>query len=225
MEQKDLNGQIDEINRKLDLIIEEIEHQRRYRKEFEDLRDDLMRVGPDLYTSAVNELEEFTYTLEMSDVILLGKQLLRNVNNIKTAFAQLESTRDFIADFTMVSKNLFNDIILKLDDLDKKGYFDLLRESEQLLDTFVASVSVDDLKRLNETIPPLASIMSTLSKPELVNKLSIAVQTFDSYSFDQRKASLLSLLKEMSRPEVLKGMLYMLGLFGNTVQKFEKGAT
>ena len=39
MEHKDLNGQIDEINRKLDLIIEEIEHQRRYRKEFEDLRD------------------------------------------------------------------------------------------------------------------------------------------------------------------------------------------
>ena len=196
MENKELQNQIDDINRKLDVIIEEIEHQKRYRREIEDLRDDLIRVGTDVYHSAVLELEEFTYTLEMSDILLLGKKLLRNVNNIKTAFEQLESARDFIADFTSVSKGLFNDVLLKLDDLDKKGYFELLSESERLLDTFVSSVSVEDLKRLNETIPQLASIMRKLAKPESVEKLLTAVSTFDSYSFDPtRKASIVSLLR------------------------------
>jgi len=237
MENKELQNQIDDINRKLDVIITEIESQKRYRREIEDLRDDLMRLGNDVFHSAINELEEFTYSLEISDVLLLGKQLLRNVNNIKTAFEQMESARDFLADFTMMSQGFFNDVLVKLDDLDKKGYFDLLRESQRLLDTFVASVSVEDLKRLNETIPQLAGIMNKLSKPELIEKLDTAVSAFeliekldtavsafDSYSFEPgRKASVLALIKEMTQPEVRQGMLYMLGLFKNTVQQLEKG--
>ena len=224
MENKEFQNQIDDINRKLDIIITEIESQKRYRREIEDLRDDLMRLGNDVFHSAINELEEFTYSLEMSDVLLLGKQLLRNVNNIKTAFEQMESARDFLADFTMMSQGFFNDVLLKLDDLDKKGYFDLLRESQQLLDTFVASVSVEDLKRLNDTLPQLAGIMNKLSKPELIEKLDTAVSAFDSYSVEPgRKASMLTLMKEMTQPEVRQGMLYMLGLFRNTVQQLEKG--
>ena len=69
MENKELQTQIDDINRKLDVIITEIEAQKRYRREIEDLRDDLMRLGNDVFHSAVNELEEFTYSLEMSDVL------------------------------------------------------------------------------------------------------------------------------------------------------------
>ncbi len=54
MEDKIMQTQIDEINRKLDLVLDEIEHQKKHRREMDDLKDDLMRVGTDLYSTAVN---------------------------------------------------------------------------------------------------------------------------------------------------------------------------
>lgn len=222
MENRDIQHQIDDINRKLDIIIGEVEAQKRLRRGAEDLGDDLMRVGTDVFNSAVTELDEFTYTLDLGDVILLGKQLLRNISNIKAAFEQLESARDFIADASTISKDLFNDVLLKLDELDKKGYFSLLAESEQLLDTFVSSVSPDDLKRLNETIPKLAGMMKTLSKPEVIGMMEGAVNAFETTPFDPgRKASVFSLMKEATSPEIRSGMLYMLSLFKNTVQEWK----
>jgi uncharacterized protein YjgD (DUF1641 family) len=50
--------QMDEVHRKLDLILEEIELQRRHRIEMDELKADLMLVGKDLYQTAVTELDE-----------------------------------------------------------------------------------------------------------------------------------------------------------------------
>jgi len=224
MENNNLQTQIDDINRKLDIILGEVHAQKQLRSGMEDLGDDLMRVGTDVFNSAVTELDEFTYSLDLGDVILLGKQLLRNVGSIKTAFEQLESARDFIADASSLSKNLFNDVLLKLDDMDKKGYFRLLAQSEQLLDTFVSSVSPEDLQRLNETIPKLAGIMKKMTKPEVIGMMEGAVNAFDSTPFEPgKKASVFALVKEMNSPEVRSGMVYMLSLFKNTMRELQKG--
>ena len=223
MDNKDIQAQIDEINRKLDVVIEEIGYQRRQRQSLDDLREDLTRVGTDVYHSALGELEEFTYSFDMADVMLLSKQLLRNVNNLKTAFEQMESARDFVADFTMISKGAFNDVLLKLDDLDKKGYFRLLTETEQLLDAVVSSVTVEDLQRLRETIPILASVMNRLADPDMVKKLDTAVAAFENYSFDEKSTSFFSLLKTLSSTETRKGMAYSLGLMKQTVTALEQG--
>ena len=70
---------IDEINQKLDIILEEIELQKKHRREMEDLKDDLFRVGKDLYETAVVELEEVHDHINTGDILHLGKKLLRNV--------------------------------------------------------------------------------------------------------------------------------------------------
>ena len=92
MEALGVEIRIDEINKKLDLILEEIELQKKHRREMDDLKDDLMRVGKDIYNSAVVELEEVHDHLQTGDMLHLGKKLLRNVNNISKMFDQLEKT-------------------------------------------------------------------------------------------------------------------------------------
>ena len=87
--EQNIQTQIDDINRKLDVIVEEIELQRANRREMEDLKDDLMRIGKDVYDTAVVELEEMHDQLSSQDVIHLGKKLLRNVNNLTSTFEQL----------------------------------------------------------------------------------------------------------------------------------------
>ncbi len=76
MEEIKTQNQIDEINRKLDLILEEIELQKKHRREMEDLKDDLFRVGKDLYETAVVELEEVHDHIQTGDILHLGKKLL-----------------------------------------------------------------------------------------------------------------------------------------------------
>ena len=222
MEEKALQNQINDINQKLDVIVAEMDAQRRLRNEVSDLRDDLMRVGNDVFQASINELEEFSDTLNTGDILKLMKKLVRNVNNIKTAFEQLESARDFMADMNSISRDMFNSVLLKLDDLDRKGYFALLKETERTFDAFVSSFSADDLRRLNESIPVLTAIFKRLSDPDLIEKLGTAVNVFEDYRFDpETRVSTIGLVKEMNRPEVRKATLYLTGLMKNLVEAYE----
>ena len=221
MTETTIQKQINDINVKLDIILEEIAQQRRYRQEIEDLRDDLIRVGSDVYKSSLDELEELNDTFEPNDLFLLGKQMLRNVNNLKEAFAQIESARDFMADLTSISSDMFNNVLLKLDDLDRKGYFELMRESEKTLDAVVSSFGAEDLRKLNETLPAVLGIFKRMSDKKLIDKVDKAVEVFENYSYDaSSKVSNLSLMKDIMDPDVRQGMQYMLGLFRSVVQEY-----
>jgi len=218
-----LEDRIDDINRKLDIVISEVEAQRRLRTEIEDLRDDLTRVGNDMFRSAIYELEEFNETLETGEVVHLGKQLLRNVGNIRSAFEQLESARDFIADFTGISGDMFNTVLLRMDELDRKGYFDLLRESLNTIDTLVQSFTADDLRRLNETLPIVVGMLKRLTNPEMIARVDTALAVVENYDFDSgRKAGAVKIVKLMTDPQVKKGMVFMLEVFKNIMQEYEK---
>ncbi len=217
-----MQKQIDEINGKLDIILGEIGQQKRYRHEIEDLRDDLIRVGTDIYKSSLGGLEELTDTFEPNDLFVLGKLLLRNLNNFKEMFAQLESARDFMADFTNISSGMFNNVLLKLDELDRKGYFELMREMEKTLDTVASSFSAEDLKRINESLPVILSIVRRLSDRELIAKVEKAVTVFEEYDYDASgKVSTVAMVKDMMDPDVRQGMHYMLGLFKSIIKEYK----
>src|SRR5512140_1630140 len=118
MDSQEIQSQLNEVQRKLDIVLEEIERQRRHRQEIEDLKDDLVRVGKDLYRTAVDELEEVHDSLNTGDIVFLGKKLLRNVNTITKSLEQLENTRDFIRDFSPVAREMFIDLMNTLDEMD-----------------------------------------------------------------------------------------------------------
>ena len=76
MVENKMQDQINDINKKLDIILEEIELQRVHRREMEDLKDDLMRVGKDVFQSTVEELEEVADHIKTGDILHLGKSYL-----------------------------------------------------------------------------------------------------------------------------------------------------
>ncbi|MCL4549941.1 MAG: hypothetical protein M1495_15385, partial [Bacteroidetes bacterium] len=112
----------------LDLILEEIELQRKHRREMEDLKDDLMRVGKDFYDTAVIELEAVHDHVNTKDILHLGKYLLRNVNTINRSIEQLESVKDFLVDVSPLVRQSVLDFMKTLDEIDRKGYFEFAKE-------------------------------------------------------------------------------------------------
>ncbi len=223
MEQQNLQSQIDSINSKLDIILAEIEIQRRHRREMEDLKDDLMRVGKDVYDSALIELEEVHDQLKTGDIFYLFKKLLRNINNITKTFEQLENFKDFIQDFSPISRELFLDFMNKLNEFDKKGYFEFLREMSRISDNIVTSFSADDVKNFGDNIVTILNTVKSLTQPDMLHAINNAVNVYKNLDIDvSEKVSLFSLIKELNNPEFKKGLLFAVKFLKNIAKSQEQ---
>lgn len=206
MERVKTQSQIDEINSKLDIILEEIELQKRHRREMEDLKEDLFRVGKDVYETAVTELEEVHDHIKTGDILHLGKKLLRNVNNLNRAFDQLESTRDFLRDVSPLVRESILDMMNKMDEFDRKGYFEFIKELQKAGDNVVTSFTPNDVKLLGDNIVTILNTIKNLTQPDMLQAINNAVAVYKNIDVKvDEKVSLFSLIKELNSPEVKRG--------------------
>lgn len=223
MEEKNIQNQIDEINKKLDVILEEIELQRRHRREMEDLKDDLMRVGTDLYKTAVDELEELSDSFDTKDLLYLGKKLLRNVNTINRVVEQLESVNDFMKDFAPLSRDGIIDLMNKLDEYDRKGYFEFMKEGGRIVDNIVTSFKPEDARALADNIVTILETVRNLTQPDMLHSLNSAVNVYKNLDIEiTEKVSFFGLLKELNTPEMKKGLAFAVQFLKNMANEQNK---
>ena len=209
MEEKNMQLQIDLLNKKLDVILEEIEHQRKHRQEMEDLKDDLMRVTTGVYKSAITELEEIHDHTTGEDIYYLGKKLLRNINTLTQTFDLLENAKGFLEDFAPVSRELVLDTMKKFDEFDRKGYFEFLRELEKMADNIVTSFSVADVKALSENVVTILNTIKNLTEPDMLDAINNAVVVYKKLDINiEDDVSYLQLFKELKSPEMKKGLAF-----------------
>ncbi len=205
-----LQSQIDSINEKLGFIVNELEYQRRQRLEMEDLKNDLTIVANDLYRTSLIELEELSNHIQTGDILYLLKKLARNTNNLANAFEQIESLRDFLDDAGVISKEIFNSLLLKLNELDKKGYFGFLAELLKVGDNIVTSFTVEDVRNLGDNIVLILKTIRNLTQPELLATVNNAVDIYRNLELESAdKMSLFSLLRELNKPEMKQGLLFV----------------
>lgn len=216
MEEIKTQKQIDEINRKLDIILEEIELQRKHRREMDDLKDDLMRVGKDLYDTVVIELEQVHDQLNAKDVLHLGKKLLRNVNTISKSIEQLESLKDFLSDFLPLFREQIIDGMKKLDEVDRKGYFEFGKELMSVTDKIVTSFSKDDVKLLGDNIVTILNTVKNLTQPDMLHTINNALNVYKQLDIVVKKdVSLFGIMKELNTPEAKRGLAFALEFLKN----------
>jgi len=206
-----IQAQIDQINKKLDIILEEIELQKKHRLEVEDLKDDLMRVGKDLYQTAVEELDQIHDHVSTRDILHFGKYMLRNVNTISKVVQQLESTKDFLNDAAPLIREYIVDFMAKMDEFDRRGYFEFIKESQNIVDKVVTSFSKEDVKALGDNIVTILNTIKSLTQPDMLQALNNALQVYKKLNIEvDEKVSIFSVLREMNSPEARKGLVFAL---------------
>lgn len=211
-----MQSQIDEINKKLDIILEEIELQRRHRREMESLKEDLTRVGKDVYLTAVDELEEVHDHLETGDIMHLGMKLLRNVKTISKSLEQLESIRDFFQDATPLSRESILDLMAKLDEYDRKGYFGFMKELSKIVDNVITAFSIEDVKSLGDNIVTILNTVKNLTQPDVLKAINNAVSVYKHLDIEIKgKVSLRNLMKDMNTNEFRKGLAFAIQFLKN----------
>ncbi len=211
MEEKNLQIQLDEINKKLNYILSEIELQKNHRQEMQDLKDDLMRVAKDVYQSSIDELEQVHDYLKTGDILYLFKKLLRNVNNLTKLFEQLENLRDFTKDVGLLSKEMTKQVMDKLDEFDRKGYFSFFSESLNIIDNIVSSFTVEDVKALGDNIVTILNTVKNLTQPDMLQSVNNALNVYKKLDIEVEKdISLIKLVKELNKPETKKALYFTL---------------
>lgn len=123
MNNTEFEKRLDEINRKLDVLTEQMMQYERRQREWQELKDDLSRIGADMFQAAVTELDEVSQHFDARDLLHLLKKLLRNTRNLTKLVDQMESFADLLNDAVSVYKNLD----IKVDE--KISYWELFKSA------------------------------------------------------------------------------------------------
>lgn len=211
-----LTERLDALDRKLDLVLAEVEEVRRIRREIEELKEDLSRVGQDLIRTTATELEEVAPFVNPGDFSALLKRVVRNVNTLNELLVHLEGARDLVHDATPVARELFSDGLAKLDELDRKGYFAMARELQHALDNVVASFTVEDVRLLGDNLVAILQTVKNLTQPAMLQAINNAVSVYQKVDFDAvEEFSPWRAFREINKPEMRRGLGFMIVFLRN----------
>jgi hypothetical protein len=192
--------QLQAINAKLDAVQEELVLRNRRLAEMEELKDDLSVIVRDMMRAAIVELDDVTPFLETGDLLDLLKKLLRNTKRIARAIDQLESVSDFLADAAPIGNDLFHRFVVKLDELEQKGYF---RVGAELQDT-------------------ADSMVQFLDKHELIGAVGRALKQVGETEYNEiQPYSLWKLYRATKKPEMQRLLGLLMTFLGTLARELE----
>jgi len=146
MDNKNIQEQINDLNRKMDIVLEEVMAQKETRQSLEDLTADLSIVGTDMFKSTVTELDNAGIEVDGEALKMLAFKLVRNIDTINQTFEMLESANDFIKDVTPILHQVGLDSIKKFNEFEERGYIDFFKEATKIVENVMTHFTVEDVK-------------------------------------------------------------------------------
>jgi len=218
-----MQEQINEINRKLDLVLEEVMAQRETRQSIEDLTADLTIVGKDAFSSVVTELDNAGVELDGEAVKMLMLKFVRNIDTINEMFEMLESANDFFKDVSPILHQMGLDGIKMMNEMEQKGYIDFFKEGMNIMDNIVTHFSVEDVRLLADNIVTIMETVKELTQPDMLKAINSGVVVYKSIDVENvPEYSLFKAMREMNSKEMRRGLGFMITFLKNIARETEK---
>jgi len=223
MTKDNIQEQINDINRKLDIVIEEVMAQKETRQSLEDLSTDVALVGKDVFKSTVTELDNAGIELDGEAVKQLLLKLVRNVGTLNETFEMLESVNDFIKDASPVLHQIGLDGIRKMNEFEQKGYVDFFRATMKIMDNIVTHFSTEDVKLLADNITTILETVKSLTQPEVLRAVNNGAVVYKSIQIrNVEEYSIFKALRAMNSKEMRRSIGFMITFLQNISQEMEK---
>ena len=211
MSDQNIQSQIDAINQKLDLILEEVYAQRAMRYSIEDLADDVSIIGKDIFKQTVIQLDKSNVEVDPEALAGIGLKLIRNLETINQFMETLESVNDFIKDVEPIIHQVGLDAIHKMHKLEQKGYFEFMRELGKAADNIVTHFSAEDVKALSDNIVFILETVKNLTQPDMLNAINNALAIYKNLDMENiEEYSVFRAIREFRKPEMKKGIGFMI---------------
>ncbi len=197
---KEIEKRLDSIEKKLEFITTELEAQRQKREEIEEFKNDLNRILKSLFNTIIEEMEDVSDNLKTGTFVYTGKKLIRNLNNLNKLIDQLESIEDFLRDFGPISKRISIDLMVLLEEYDKKGYFTFFKEIMKIFDNIVQNLDEKDLENIAKAVEPAILLLKeffTKNNMLMLNEFYKAIKNKKHENISSFK-----LLKELNSKEI-----------------------
>jgi uncharacterized protein YjgD (DUF1641 family) len=209
MEDKNIQSQIDALDKKLDLILGYVQQQKLNSNVVEDLVSDLSIIGKDAYDSTVEELDKRQVELDPSELTGLAVSFLRNIGNIRLMMDTLEMAVDLSKEVGPIANEVIIDFTKEMNTFEQKGYFAFFKEIGPIMDNIVAGFSPQDLRELADSIVSILSIIKDMTQPEVLGTMHNAVKAFNSMETESVPSySIWRVMREMNSPEMKKALGY-----------------
>ncbi len=223
MEKDNIQEQINDINRKLDIVLEEVLAQKETRQSLEDLTSDLTIVGNDVFKSTVVELENAGVEIDGEALKQLMFKFVRNIDTINEMFEMLESFSDLIKDVTPIMHQMGLDGIRKMNTLEQKGYFDFMQEAVKIIDNVVTHFTVEDVTLLADNIVTILETVKNLTQPDMLKAINSGLVVYKSIELEKvEEYSMWKAIRAMNSKEMKKGIGFMITFLQNITKEMEK---
>ncbi len=194
---ENMEKRMENLESKLDFIVSELKVQKQKREEFEEFKEDMNRIIKTIFNTITEELEDVSENLKTGSFLFFGKKIIRNLNNISKLVDQLESVEDFVKDFSLLTKIISNDIMLKLEELEKKGYFEFLRNLLKITDKVIENFKSQDMENISGLITDMSDVIKNLLTEENLKFLRAFLVSYKN-TIVPEKISTIKLLKEIN---------------------------
>jgi len=197
---------------KLDYLVQQAEAQGRSREEMNELKRDLLPIGNQLIKLTIDELAEIGSEFQAEDLLYLIKRLLRDTQLLTQMLDQLEAAAGLLDETSRMGKQVFNQSVAALDQMERQGYFAFARGGWRVFERVVGEFSEEDLNALSEHIGMALKIVKQLTQPEFLVLADNTLSALQAEPAGHDNVSLWALLRELSDPQVRKGLGRMLNV-------------
>ena len=209
MEDKNIQAQIDALDKKLDLILGYVTEQHQNTSVVTDLVNDLSIIGKDAFNSTVEALDKRQIEVKSSEITDLAVTFLRNIDNIKTAMNILEMAVDLGNDVAPIVNEAIIDFTKQLNIYEEKGYFKFFKEFVPIMDNIVTGFTPQDIRDLSNSIVSILTMIKEMTQPEVINTIGNAMKAFNSMETESVPSySVWRVMREMNSPEMKKALGY-----------------
>ncbi len=216
MQEKEFQGQIDDINRKLDIVLEELHYQKQKREEVEDLMSDLTIVGKDAFKAGVEILDKADVQFDGEAFQGLIFKMMRNIDTLNDMFDMMESVNDLMKDAGPIVNQVGLDAVNKMTELDNKGYFRFLKELGYVFEKVVVSFTEEDLRAFADNVVSILETVKGMTQPEMLRSINNAVSVYKHMEMDEiPEYSVWKALREIRSPEMKKGIGFIMTFLKN----------
>jgi uncharacterized protein YjgD (DUF1641 family) len=218
-----MDKELELLHQKIDFLTEQVLETQRRQREWHELRQDLTPVMTDLFNTAVDELDEISPYFTYEDLLFLGKKMLRNIRNLTMLFERLEGTVDLVHDITPLSKDIFDELLNRLNTLERKGYFTFMRAAGTIVDNIVTHYSEEDVRRLGENIVLILDTVKEATQPEVIKSVQNALAIYRDIDVTiPDKVSTFALVKQLFDPNVRRSLATGLSILVKVSENLQK---
>lgn len=203
------NGQL---MAKLDYLVAQAQAQQRFQDEMEELKRDLIPIANHMIKLTIDELAEVGSEFQAEDLLFMLKRLLRDTRLIVDGLDRLESMAELFDETQRLSKQVFNQAVMKLDRLEREGYFTFARGGWRIAERIVSEFGEEDINALGDNIVTILRTVRNLTQPEIMALTNNALGALQSDLPEDGNPSLWTLLRDLSDPKVRRGLSRLLNM-------------